>query len=276
MKKLALILLAMLVAPAELLALGDGSPKPMQMYFQEAASVNMEEIIGFHDWLMWIIGGIFVLVMGAMFYAMIRFRASKNPVPSKTVHNGMLELIWFVVPVIIVVIIAIPSMKLTYFLDKIPEGEEHIEIKVIGHQFYWEYQYGDSDVTFESYLIEEADLKEGQLRLLEVDNRVIVPVGMNVRLLITSAPQGVIHAWAVPSLGVKSDAVPGAINESWFRIEQEGVYRGQCSELCGPGHGFMPIVVEAVSPLKYHHWLSRKREEAGLKPLDNTILAEGN
>ena len=262
MKILALLLS---LFPMAALAENLGYAVPWQTNFQEPASPAMERVISFHNYLFVIITVITIIVLALLVYCIVKFRASKNPNPSKTTHNNLLELIWFGIPTLIVIAIAIPSVSLTKYLDKVPAQEEgtkrfsEMTLKIVGHQFYWEYEYPEADVTFESYMIEDDKLEEGQIRLLEVDNRVVLPVDTNIKILITSAPNGVIHDWAVPALAVKMDAVPGRLNETWIRINKEGVYRGQCSELCGPGHGFMPIVVEAVSKSEYQRWLEENK-----------------
>src|SRR5262249_35002847 len=171
---------------------------------------------------------------------MIRFREKASPVPSRTTHNTLVEVVWTVVPVLILVVIAIPSLRILYYSDRVEKAD--MTIKAIGHQWYWSYEYPDQgSLTFDALLIPDKELKPGQLRLLETDKRVVLPVDTNISVLVTA--DDVIHSWAVPSFGVKRDAVPGRINETWIRIEREGTYYGQCSELCGKDHGFMPITV---------------------------------
>ncbi len=233
-------------------------PEPWQMTFQPAASPMMEEIVSMHHLLLTIISAIACFVVLLLGYVIYRFRAKKNLIPSKTSHHVVLEIIWTLVPVIILVIIGIPSIKLLFALDKPQDAQ--MTIKVIGRQWYWSYEYPTNDpakpIAFDSYMVEEKDLKPGMYRLLEVDNRVIVPVDTTVRILVTSSD--VLHSFAVPSLGIKKDAVPGRINETWFRIAKEGVYYGQCSELCGVRHGFMPIAIHVVSKEQYDEWLKSK------------------
>jgi cytochrome c oxidase subunit 2 len=213
-------------------------PRPWQAGFQESASPIMARIDSFHDAMLIVITFIALFVLGLLVYVMVRFRAGRNPTPSKVTHNTLVEVIWTVVPVIILVLIAIPSFKLLYAQKVIPEAE--MTIKAIGQQWYWTYEYQDhDDLTFDALMIADEDLEEGQLRLLETDNRVVLPVGTNIRILVTAGD--VLHAWAIPAFGIKIDAVPGRINETWVHIEHEGVYYGQCSELCGTNHGFMPI-----------------------------------
>ena len=225
---------------------------PWQMNFQEAATPVAERIREFHDFLLILTIGIVIFVMGLMAYVMIKFHKSRNPVPSKTTHNTLIEVVWTLVPVIILVVIVFPSLKLMYFMDKTEDAE--MTIKVVSHQWYWSYEYPDHDnIAFDSLMLKKDELKPGQPRLLEVDNRLIVPVGTNIRILLTSAD--VLHSWAVPAMGVKTDTVPGRLNETWIKVTKEGVYYGQCSELCGRDHGFMPIAVEVVSKDKFAQWI---------------------
>jgi cytochrome c oxidase subunit 2 len=240
-----------------------GVAKPEQLGMQEAATSIAADSHHFHNMILLpIITVITVFVMLLLLYIMFRFRASKNPVPSKTTHHTGLEIAWTVIPILILIVISIPSFKLLYKQLDLPKTD--LTIKAIGHQWYWEYQYpDDGKFSFEARMIPTADLKQGQLRLLETDNEVVVPVGKNIRIQITSAD--VIHSWTVPSFGIKHDAVPGRVNESWFNIDADkpGIYYGQCSELCGVDHAFMPIKVRAVPQAEYDAWL-----EAGKAKFD--------
>jgi len=228
-------------------------PKEWQLGFQEAASQSMREITQFHDGLLLpIIISISVFVLFLMIYVCIRFRASKNPNPSKTTHNVTVEVLWTLIPCLILIVMAVPSFKILYKQDTIPKAD--LTVKAIGYQWYWGYEYPDENIIFDSYMIEDKDLKENQPRLLAVDNEVVVPVNKVVKVLITA--NDVIHAWALPSFGVKRDAVPGRINETWFKAEKVGTYYGQCSELCGIKHAFMPITVKVVSEEDYQEWLT--------------------
>ena len=228
-------------------------PQNWQLGFQNAASETMRNIVNFHDKLLLpIIIAISVFVLFLMIYACIKFRASKNPNPSKTTHNVAIEVLWTLIPCLILIVIAVPSFKILYSQDTIPKAD--VTIKAVGYQWYWGYEYPDENIIFDSYMIETKDLKEGQPRLLAVDNEVIVPVNKVVKVLITA--NDVLHAWALPSFGVKRDAVPGRINETWFKADKEGTYYGQCSELCGIKHAFMPITVKVVSDEEYQEWLS--------------------
>lgn len=239
-------------------AAGAAQPEPWQMGFQPAASPVMEGIDSFNDLLFVIITAIAVFVFALLAYVMIRFSAKRNPAPSKTTHNTVLEVVWTVVPTIILIVIAVPSFKLLYYMDKVEEAE--MTLKAIGSQWYWTYEYPDyDDLTFDAVMVADEELGEGQLRLLETDNRVVLPVDTTIRLLTTA--NDVIHAWAVPAFGIKIDAVPGRLNETWFRIEREGVYYGQCSELCGAYHGYMPIAIEAVSKEAFAAWIEEAKAE---------------
>ncbi len=239
-------------------AVAAGRSEPWQMWFQPAASPVMERIIEFHNFIFIIEVSIVVLVLVLMGYIIIRFNSKSNPVPSKTTHNTILEVAWTAVPLLLVIIIAVPSLKLLYYADRIEEGE--MSLKVIGNQWYWSYEYPDHGAfAFDSIIIEDENLEPGQPRLLSVDNSVVLPAETNIRLLFTSAD--VIHNWAVPSLGLKLDAVPGRVNESWVRINSEGDYYGMCSELCGVNHGFMPVHIKAVSKADFAAWVEQAKQE---------------
>ncbi len=231
-------------------------PHNWQMYFQDPVSPVMERIYSFHDFVFYILASIVVFVLLLLAYTCMRFRKSRNPIPSTRSHNILLEITWTIIPVAILAIIALPSINILHFMEK--KFDPDLTLKVVGHQWYWEYEYPDHEFSFDSYIIKDKDLQPWQPRLLEVDNRVIVPVGAKVKVLITS--YDVIHSWAVPALGIKTDAVPGRVNETWFQITKPGVYYGQCSEICGVGHGFMPIAVEAVTKEKFDEWILSNKE----------------
>ena len=239
-------------------------PQPWQMNFRPSATPVMDYIVDFHNLLLVIEVIIVLFVLGLMVYICVKFNAKANPVPSKTTHNSILEVVWTVIPIIILIVIAVPSMKLLVFMDKAPKEKVEMTLKVIGHQWYWSYEYPDAgDLAFDSNIIpdEEIDASKGQIRLLEVDNRIAIPVDTTIRVLMTS--EDVLHNWAVPAFGIKMDTVPGRINESWIRVPaaRAGVYRGQCSELCGVNHGYMPIVIEAKSKQDFAKWLSKAKKE---------------
>ena len=239
-------------------------PQPWQMNFRPSATPVMDDIIDFHNLLLVIEVIIVLFVLGLMVYICVKFNAKANPVPSKTTHNAFLEVVWTVIPIIILIVITVPSVKLLVFMDKAPKDKVEMTLKVIGHQWYWSYEYPDAgNLAFDSNIIpdEEIDASKGQIRLLEVDNRIAIPVDTTIRVLMTS--DDVLHNWAVPAFGIKMDTVPGRINESWIRVPaaRAGVYRGQCSELCGVNHGYMPIVIEAKSKQDFAKWLDKAKKE---------------
>tara|TARA_B100000787_G_C16124025_1_gene264083 strand:- start:68 stop:835 length:768 start_codon:yes stop_codon:yes gene_type:complete len=238
------------------------APEAWQLYFQEPATPAMEGIVNLHNDIMAIITFIAIFTFWMMGRACYLFSSQRNKTPSKVVHGTVIELVWTILPSFILITIAIPSFALLYSMDEIIDPA--ITLKVIGHQWYWSYEYSDYNsseedtIGFDSYMIAEDDLELGQLRLLEVDNRVVLPVNTHIRVLITSTD--VVHAWAIPSLGIKCDAYPGRLNQVNTFIKLEGIFHGQCSELCGVNHGFMPIVVESVSLKDYVAWTSSQLE----------------
>jgi cytochrome c oxidase subunit 2 len=235
-----------------------GEPKPWQIDFQPAASPVMENIEDFHRLLVWIITAISLFVLALLVWIMIRYNRRSNPTPSKTEHNTLLEVVWTVVPVIILVIIAIPSFKLLYYEADIPKPD--LTINAIGKQWFWSYQYPTQKFQFDSLGLSDADaLKRNEPRLLGVDNIIVVPVNKVVKVVTTGAD--VIHSWALPAFGVKMDAVPGRLNETWFKATQTGTFYGECSELCGARHAFMPIEVKVVSQPDYEAWLAGAKKK---------------
>ena len=247
------------------------SPVPWQVGMQPAATSIMERLSGFHDLLLWVITLITIFVLGLLAYVCVRFRADKNPTPSKRSHNAILEVIWTGVPVLILVIIAIPSFKLLYYMDGAKETD--MTIKAIGRQWYWSYEYPDhGDFTFDAYMLSDDELEEGMQRLLETDNRIVLPINTDIRVQVTSSD--VLHAWTIPAFGVKIDAVPGRLNEIWFNIEEPGTYYGQCSEICGVNHGFMPITVEAVSEQEFATWVEMAKQEFAKVGEPDKMVAE--
>ena len=271
----AMKLFAAAAALACLVPFGAGAeaPKPWQMGFMVPASPNMQTIFDFNEALFVIITVITAFVLLLLLYTMWRFSAARNPTPSKRAHNTLIEVLWTVIPVMILVGIAVPSFKQLYFLGRIPANAE-LTIKAVAHQWYWSYQYPDNgEFGFDAFLVADDQLKPGQLRLLETDNMIVLPVETNIRIIVTA--DDVIHSWAVPSLGVKMDAVPGHANETWFRIDRPGSYYGQCSELCGVNHGFMPIRIEAVSKEDFAKWTAEAKGKFGrLDTPDKTQLAQ--
>lgn len=235
-----------------------GAPTAWQVNFQPPASPVAEMIRSLHDLLLFITVAISAFVLALLAYACIRYRADRNPVPSRRTHNSLLEIAWTAIPVLILVVIAIPSFKLLYFMDRATDPE--MTLKAVGGQWFWSYEYPDhGNFTFDSYMIADQDLAEGQLRLYDVDNPVVLPVETDIRLLTTA--NDVIHSWSIPAFGVKLDAIPGRINETWMRIDRPGIYYGQCSELCGDYHAFMPIRVEAVSKEDFEAWTQQAQEQ---------------
>jgi len=210
-------------------------------------------IHNFHNGLVVIITLITIFVLMLLLYASWRFREKRNPTPSTTTHNTVVEVLWTVIPIMILIGIAIPSFRLLFFADRTTNAD--MTLKIVGNQWYWSYEYPDyGNFTFDANLIPDGQLKSGQKRLMDTDNPVVLPVGKKVRLLMTA--RDVLHSWAVSSLGVKLDNVPGRTNETWVQIDTPGTYYGFCSELCGAGHAFMPIMVKAVSPADFDKWVA--------------------
>lgn len=233
-----------------------------QIGFQDPATPIMEGIINFHNHIMLFLVGIGVFVFWLLSRCLILYNNERNKVIDNFTHSTILEVVWTIVPAIILFFISIPSFALLYSMDEMVDPS--LTLKVIGHQWYWSYEYSDvksstsnfEGVNFDSYMIAEEDLALGTFRLLEVDNRVILPVNTNIRVLVTAAD--VLHSWAIPSFGIKVDACPGRLNQTSLFIKREGVFYGQCSEICGTHHGFMPICVEAVDTPTYKEWLASK------------------
>lgn len=244
-------------------------PQPWQTGFQPAVSPVMERIEAFHTGLFYLITLICLLVFGLLAWISIRYNQRRNPVPGKTTHNTLLEVLWTIVPVIILVVIAIPSFKLLYYEADIPKPD--LTIRAIGKQWFWTYEYpGKGNFQFDSLGLSDADAaKKGEPRLLGVDNVVVVPVNKVVKVQTTGAD--VIHSWAVPAFGVKMDAIPGRLNETWFKATAEGTYYGECSELCGARHAYMPIEVKVVSEDAFNAWLAGAKKK--FAAIDNTRVA---
>src|SRR5271169_107821 len=233
-------------------------PRPWQLGMQPPATEVMDRLSAFHFVLLIIIFAIAIFVLALLVIAMWRFNHQRHPVPTRTSHNTVIEMLWTVVPVVILVGIAIPSFKLMYFMDRVPNPE--MTIKVTGHQWYWSYEYPDQGgLAFDSNIIPDDQLKQGQKRLLDVDNPLVVPEDTIIRVLVTGTD--VIHSWFIPSFGVQEYAIVGRLNESWMKIEHEGTYYGQCNQICGVNHAFMPIKVEAVSKDAFQHWLGDAKKK---------------
>lgn len=269
-------LLALMGGPSAFAA----QPVPWQMGLQPAGTTVMTDIRWFESFTFWIVTLVVLFVAALLLVCIVRFSARANPVPSRTAHNTMIEVVWTVAPILILVIIAIPSFRLLYKELVIPEAD--LTLKVTGYQWYWGYEYTDekyAGVQFESNLLDDASREKRMTelnlpasavpRLLAVDNEVVVPVGKVVRIQTTAAD--VIHSFAVPSFGVKIDSIPGRLNEAWFRVDAPGIYYGQCSELCGSNHAFMPIAVRAVEPEQFEAWASAAKQDIDKA---NALLAQ--
>jgi len=247
-------------------------PTNYQMGFQAAASPVMEQIEDFHRLLLWIIVAVCLFVLALLVWIVVKYRAGANPVPSKVHHNTLLEVAWTLIPVIILVFIAVPSFRLLYFEAALPKPD--VTIKAIGKQWFWTYEYpgAQAGFTYDSLGLSDADAaKAGKPRLLGVDNPIYVPV--NKVIQIDTAGADVIHSWAMPQMGVKMDAVPGRINQTWFKATQTGVFYGQCSELCGARHAYMPIEMHVVSQADYDAWLATSKKKFAAIENDATRVA---
>lgn len=258
-------LLALLATPDRVSA-AEGQPDPWQLGFQTAVTPIAEQINDFHNFLLVIITATALFVLVLLIYALFRFNEKNNPEPSRNTHNTFLEVAWTVVPVLILMVIAVPSFRLLFAQYNFPVAD--LTIKAIGNQWSWTYEYPDQDgMTFDSFILEDGDLKPGQPRLLAVDNEVVVPVNKNIHVLVTASD--VLHNWTVPSFGVKVDAVPGRLIKTWFRAQKTGVFYGQCSELCGQRHAFMPIAVRVVTDSEFAAWVEgAKKKFANRLPVE--------
>ncbi|HEX2887987.1 cytochrome c oxidase subunit II [Vineibacter terrae] len=252
-------------------------PHRGQMNLHDPATPVMEKLVSLHTGLLWVIGLITLLVLALMVYVFVKFRESANPTPSTTTHNTLIEVAWTVIPVIILVGIAIPSFRLLYFMDRTKEAG--LTVKVTAHQWYWTYEYPDFKVdAIDSRMVpleewakfSDAD-KRDRPRLLATDNPLVVPANVNVRVLITSTD--VMHSWAVPAFGIKQDAIIGRTNETWFNVVKEGLFYGQCSQICGENHAFMPIAVKAVSKAEFDKWIAAQSKSAALAPATDVASA---
>jgi len=251
------LIFGILLASAGAAWAGLGQPTPWQMDLQDSASPVMQDVADFHFFLLWVIAVISAFVLALLLICIVRFNTRANPTPSRTTHNTPIEILWTIVPVIILAMIAVPSFRLLFVQLEIPKPD--LTVKVTGKQWFWSYSYPDSNFEFDSLMVQEKDLKPGQLRLLAVDNEMVVPVNKVVHVLVTGAD--VIHSFAVPSFGIRMDAIPGRVNETWFKATTEGVFYGQCSELCGKDHSFMPIAVRAVNEGDFNTWLNNAKQK---------------
>jgi len=248
-------------------------PLPWQLGLQPSASPSAFRIDQFHDMMLWIIFAISIFVLLLLVWVVIRYNSKVNPEPANFTHNVLIEVIWTVVPVVILIIIAIPSFKILYYNDSVENPE--MTLKITGRQWYWDYEYPDHDgIAFSSYMIADNEITEQQRRMLSTDNIVVLPIDTNIALQITAGD--VIHSWTIPAFGVKLDAIPGRLNETWVRIEKPGTYYGQCSELCGKDHSYMPIEVRAVTKEEFKQWLiTAKKEYASLESSKKLIHLAG-
>jgi cytochrome c oxidase subunit II len=261
-----------LLASAGVAFAGLGHPSPWQMDLQGSATPVMDEIAGFHYFLLWVIGAISAFVLALLLIIIVRFNARANPTPSRSTHNTPLEIIWTIVPVIILAVIAVPSFRLLFVELDVPHPD--LTIKATGKQWFWSYAYPDNgNFEFDSLMVQTKDLKPGEPRLLTVDNPLVVPVNKVVHVLVTGAD--VIHSFDVLSFGIRIDAVPGRMNETWFKSTKTGMFYGQCTELCGKDHSFMPISVKVVSDSEFNAWVAQAKQkfsaENGVPP--NTFAA---
>src|SRR5215831_19333405 len=264
---------AALLATCGMALAGLGQPSPWQLGLQDSATPVMDDIASFHDLLLWIITAISGFVLVLLLIIIVRFNARANPTPSRTTHNTLLEVLWTVIPVCILVVIAIPSFRLLFYQLNTPPAD--LTVKATGKQWFWTYTYPDNgNLEFDSLMLQDKERKANQPRLLSVDNELVVPVNKTVRVLVTGAD--VIHSFAVPSFGIKIDAIPGRLNETWFKAEREGMYYGQCSQLCGRDHAFMPIAVHVVSEKDYTAWLDQAKKKYADSDAAPPAVAKGD
>lgn len=242
-----------------------------QLGMQPAASAVRERIDSLHNELLIIITAITLFVLALLLWVMVRFNAKRNPVPSRISHNTLLEIAWTLIPVLILVVIAIPSFRLLYFMDKAEKAE--MTLKVTGHQWYWSYEYPDNgNLAFDSRVVtDDKGEPAGNPRLLQTDNPVYLPVGTTIRILVSGTD--VIHSWYVPAFGVQEYSVVGRVNESWVKIDREGTFYGQCNQICGVNHPFMPIEVHAVSKQEFAAWVEKQKKAAAKQAVPATVAA---
>jgi len=243
-----------------------GQPSPWQMGFQQSAAPTMDDIVWFHNFVLYIIIGITIFVLALLLTVILKFNARANPAPSRTTHNTLLEVLWTVIPVMILVVIAVPSFRLLYYGDKAQDAA--MTVKVTGHQWYWSYEYPDQgNFSVDSRILPEADrakLKPNQPRMLAVDEEMVIPSKTVIRVIGTAADS--MHGWTVWGFGIKKTVIPGRLNEGWIEVPEEGIYFGQCSQICGQDHSYMPIAVRVVSKADFDAWVAQKKKAAGLLP----------
>ena len=261
---------AFLLMPEGAALAGLGQPSPWQLGLQESATPVMDDVTGFHTFVLWIVVAITAFVLVLLLTVAVKFNARANPTPSRTTHNTMVEVLWTVVPVLILVVIALPSFRILFYQLNTPPAD--LTVKVTGVTWNWKYDYPDNgDFEFDSLILPDKDLKPGQPRLLSVDNEMVVPVNKVIRVQVTGFD--VIHSFAVPSFGIKIDAIPGRLNETWFKATQEGWYYGQCSELCGKDHAFMPIAVHVVGEGEFNTWVEEAKKKFAAIPAAGAVAA---
>jgi cytochrome c oxidase subunit 2 len=266
---LAAVAVALVAAPAALAE----EPVDWQLGFQAAASPVRERIDQLNDLLLVIITAIALFVLGLLLFVIVKFSAKRHPVPTQTTHNTLLEVIWFAVPCLILLGIAIPSFKLLYYVDRTQNAD--MTIKVTGDQWFWNYEYPDyKGLAFDSSMVDEKNLQKGQPRLLEVDEPLVVPVGAKIRILVTS--RNVIHSWFVPAVGVQTYAVLGRTNETWMQLDRPGTYYGQCNQICGKNHEMMPIEIKAVAKPDFDKWVANPKMKfaANGEPIEPRLAAD--
>ena len=247
------------------------APRDWEMGMQPAFSPMKEHIIWLHNLVLVIITLVTLFVGALLVWVCIRYNEKRNPVPSQTSHHTVIEILWTVIPVLILVIMAIPSFQLIYYLDRTPNPD--MTIKVTGHQWYWEYSYpDDGNVDIESRIIPDDELKPGDLRLLTVDNQLVIPAGKKIRVLTTSSD--VIHSFFIPSLGAQRYAIPGRTIELWLEADKPGVYYGECNQICGQNHSRMPIAIHAVTDAEFKAWVTQAKKAANAGPVTQSVLAE--
>jgi cytochrome c oxidase subunit II len=249
---------------------GLGQPTPWQLGLQESATPVMDDVVWLHDFVLWIVTAIVIFVMALLLIIIVKFNARANPTPTRTTHNTLIEVAWTVIPVVILVVIALPSFRILFYQLNTPPAD--LTVKATGVTWNWKYDYPDNgDFEFDSLIIPDKELKPGQPRLLTVDNEMVVPVNKVVRMQVTGFD--VIHSFTVPSFGIKIDAIPGRLNETWFKAVKEGWYYGQCSELCGKDHAFMPIAVHVVSDAEFNTWVEAAKKKFAANPPPGSLAA---
>jgi cytochrome c oxidase subunit 2 len=265
----------LVLAPAGAAFAGEGRPQNWQIGFQKMVTPIGQQMEDFNNLLLVIMAIVVAFVLALLVWVIIRYNEKANPVPTRTSHNTVLEVAWTVIPVLILLLIAVPSFRLLYAQYAFPPAD--LTIKVTGNQWFWKYTYPDSgNFSFDAYMLDDKELKPGQPKLLAVDNEVVVPVGKSVHMLV--AANDVIHSWAIPSFGVKTDAVPGRVSRTWFKALEPGVYYGQCQELCGTNHAFMPIAVRVLSEQDFAAWVesAKKKFAASIPGAQLAKLQDGN